>query len=373
MIQKYLQQFDSVNQEDAHPDEQYKWVAISHFRNHWNVEAENFEDMFMEATEKASTLLDGKTMKYKSGITKLFEHGHAEYIREAFKVLFSDDRGDLIERKRNIDQFIDKLNEKIIKYYPISYKFKQDRVSALCYLNFLRPETNYFYKAASVPPWENYIEFGGNVGRGQSFSLINYYRMCDELRVELPNYPELIQKNQERVKKYAVGFDDDLRVLTYDIIYSAWGYELYDGSVQPIPYDVRKKRALRKELQVEWEALKENRDILINQKFDFSDVVGKELQIKSLGICTITGCDEKNLYVKGKKERVLPIFVPSSNMPSPVFEFCDCSNPHNALIADRLKLIGEAIETKKAMDHRENEIIAEINEIEHNLGQWFSK
>ena len=331
MIKKYLQQFDSVNQKGAHPDEQYKWVAISHFRKHWDVDAENFEDMFMEATDKASTLLDGKTMMYKSGITKLFEDGHTEYVREAFKILFADDGGDLRERKSNIDQFIDRLNEKIIKNYPNNYKFKQDRVSALCYLNFLRPETNYFYKASSVPLWENYIGFGGDVGRGQSFSLINYYRMCDELRAELPNYPELIEKNQERVKQYAEGFDDDLRVLTYDIIYDAWGYGLYDGPVRHIPYDVRKKKALRQELQVEWDALKESRDIIINQKFDFSDIVGKELYVKSLGICTVTGCDENNLHIKGKTERVLPIFLPNANVPSSVLKFMDYTITQNKL------------------------------------------
>ena len=38
-------------------DEKYKWEAIQYFQEHWNISAENFLDMFMEATDKTYNLL----------------------------------------------------------------------------------------------------------------------------------------------------------------------------------------------------------------------------------------------------------------------------------------------------------------------------
>ena len=33
-------------------NEKYKWEAIKHFQECWNIEAENFGEMFKQATEK---------------------------------------------------------------------------------------------------------------------------------------------------------------------------------------------------------------------------------------------------------------------------------------------------------------------------------
>src|SRR5699024_5671913 len=38
-------------------DEKYKWEAVQHFQDHWDIEAENFGDMFKQATEKTFNLL----------------------------------------------------------------------------------------------------------------------------------------------------------------------------------------------------------------------------------------------------------------------------------------------------------------------------
>ena len=37
--------------------EMYKWEAIQHFQQHWDINAENFLDMFMSATDKTYNLL----------------------------------------------------------------------------------------------------------------------------------------------------------------------------------------------------------------------------------------------------------------------------------------------------------------------------
>ena len=36
----------------------YKWIAIKHFQENWNIDADNFSAMFKEATSKCYNLLD---------------------------------------------------------------------------------------------------------------------------------------------------------------------------------------------------------------------------------------------------------------------------------------------------------------------------
>lgn len=33
-------------------DEKYKWEAVKHFQDNWNIDAANFGEMFIEATRK---------------------------------------------------------------------------------------------------------------------------------------------------------------------------------------------------------------------------------------------------------------------------------------------------------------------------------
>ena len=43
--------FDGAN------GEKFKWEAVKHFQDHWNIDAENFGDMFKQATDKTFNLL----------------------------------------------------------------------------------------------------------------------------------------------------------------------------------------------------------------------------------------------------------------------------------------------------------------------------
>jgi hypothetical protein len=40
--------------------EKYKWVAVNHFQKNWNIDADNFVEMFKEATVKCYNLLDSQ-------------------------------------------------------------------------------------------------------------------------------------------------------------------------------------------------------------------------------------------------------------------------------------------------------------------------
>lgn len=363
ILKKYLAIFDNVNLPHGQPNEWYKWAACSCFRKHWNTDAEDFAAMFKAATEKTDSLLDGPTMHYKSSILDLLNHGEAEFIRQCFKDLYANDNGNLKERQKQLELFVERINNKLAQYSPNKWSQKQDISSALCYLTLLYPDDNYFCDKSANIHWVNYVDFNLEVGTGSLFSLENYYIMCEELRAELRNYPELLKKNQLRIDQYAENFDDDLRILTYDIIRGAYGYDLYGGPVKHDPVDMRQARNKLRELYVELDTLKTTRDSLCQQTFDFSDIIGKNLYHKQHGICIVTQCDSQKMYIDGASKTVLFIFNPQFAFVSSLPVAFDSKHPQNEIIAYRLSLISESINRIKELNIREKEIEAESNKL----------
>jgi len=152
-------------------------------------------------------------------------------VRECFRDLFSDDGGDLEARLDRIDAFIQKINFKIDQYAHGSWKYPQKRNDVIYYLNLWRPEENYIFKATEATDWANCIEFGDDFGSGESFSLAKYYRMCDELLAAVSQNDEIMKLHSQRFEKEAVGFDDELHILVYDIMFCAHNYNFYNEAL----------------------------------------------------------------------------------------------------------------------------------------------
>ena len=231
VFDQYIEQFDYLNDKDGH-DEGYKWRAESCFVEHWDIDAEDFPAMFKAAMHETSNLIDNATVQPINGISMLLKHeDEVEFVRECFRELFSEDDGDLEARLDRVDAFIEKINEKIDQYARGSWKYPQKRNDVIYYLNLWRPEDNYIYKATEAIDWANCIEYGDDFGSGESFSLAKYYRMCDELLAEVSKNEEVMRLHAKRFEEEAVGFDDELHILVYDIIFCAHNYNFYNKAV----------------------------------------------------------------------------------------------------------------------------------------------
>lgn len=77
-------------------DEKYKWEAVKHFQDHWNIDAENFGDMFKIATDKTSNLLASGYAYPRDMITN-FAKADDEATRTMFRNLY-DESQDLAAR-----------------------------------------------------------------------------------------------------------------------------------------------------------------------------------------------------------------------------------------------------------------------------------
>lgn len=175
-------------------DEMYKWEAIQHFQKNWNIDAENFFDMFMEATDKTYNLLANMN-NYPRGMMKTFAAADPEAVRVMFKGLF-DERRDLAER---IDQFIASAEELRVKYDDGTWRQHYQTANAISTYLWLRyPDKYYIYKYSEVRAVAKEIDSdfvpkkgGATANVEGGFKLYNEIRkvivMDDELDMLLKN------------------------------------------------------------------------------------------------------------------------------------------------------------------------------------------
>jgi len=223
LIDHYIEKYDIIS--DEINNESYKWEAVEHFQQHWNLEAEDFSTMFKEALRKTDNLIDNKTVQPTAGILEIAKY-EPETIREMFQRLYTEDHGDLEARQVRVEEFIDKSKNLLEKYANGKWKFAQDNRAVIFYLSLRYPEDNYMYKAREAREFAECIEYSERFGSGKRFQLAKYYRMCDLFVRELRKRTDIINMHK-KFERDDTSQDASYHILAYDIIYCAHCYHLY--------------------------------------------------------------------------------------------------------------------------------------------------
>jgi len=268
ILDQYASRFSELNDVKGN-DEGYKWRAESCFVEHWDIDAEDFVSMFKAAMRDMSNLIDNATVQPIGGILLLLKQpNEVEFVRECFRELYQPDNGDLETRQDRIYSFMEKMNAKIEKYAPGSWKYPQKVNNVIYYLSLRYPNENYIFKSTEATEWANCIEYGDDFGSGETFSLAKYYKMCDELRDAVSEHEQIMELHSRRFEKEARGYDDELHILVYDIIYCAHTYLFYtDGIIQTTSTKERIKRAhIREEVEMLEGQLSAIKEICLLQK-----------------------------------------------------------------------------------------------------------
>ena len=105
LIEIYIDKFEMINNE-VH-DENMKWKAVYHFKKNFDINAENFYEMFKYAMSESSIIINNGTVQPINGILKLISH-EPETMRSLFSMLYEDEMEGLEEV---MDDFADKLEE----------------------------------------------------------------------------------------------------------------------------------------------------------------------------------------------------------------------------------------------------------------------
>ena len=67
LIHDYMEKYDLLN--DAEHDEIYKWNAVNHFQKYWDLDTDEFGEMFKQAMEKSFTLINNGIVQPTSGLS----------------------------------------------------------------------------------------------------------------------------------------------------------------------------------------------------------------------------------------------------------------------------------------------------------------
>lgn len=179
-------------------DEMYKWEAIRHFQENWDINSDKFLDMFMMATDKTFNLLANMN-NYPRGMIKAFATEDAEAVRAMFINLF-DDSKNLAER---IEMFQASAEELRVKYDDGTWRQHYQTPNAITTYLWLRyPDKYYIYKYSECRAIAKELnsDFVPKKG-GATYNVEGGIKLYDEIRNIVANDAELDQMLKNVLKE----------------------------------------------------------------------------------------------------------------------------------------------------------------------------
>ncbi len=207
IIDGYKKDFTRVNEE-----ERYKWEAVGCYKRNWNIEAENFSEMYAAAFKESANLLSANMYwPYKMVIT--FAEQEPEKVRELFKMLLNEDLP-LAQRYVDFRAAFDEF------YKPQKLNHYQDLHAISVYLSFEYPDKYYIYK------YKVFKEFSNNIGyitdrtkfKSEVYKLEAFFDVCGIVLNEVKKDADLQKLSSARLDENCYD-DTELHLLTHDIVY----------------------------------------------------------------------------------------------------------------------------------------------------------
>ncbi len=229
IIKSYKKNFGLVDD-----GEHYKWQAVEWYRQHWDFDAEDFGAMISTAFEKAGNLLtSGMYYAYKTLVD--FAKTSPTYVRNLFMTLYNEElpleqryerfRNGFNEYKTQLEKQ-DENQGKTLNHY-------QDLHAITVYLFFQYPEKYYTYKYTVYDNLKDRIGYKETIGRRSSvdWKYNNYANICELIRTEIQNDPELLEMNAARLGDNCYK-DPEYHLLAMDIAFYGAVYMDEDDFLQ---------------------------------------------------------------------------------------------------------------------------------------------
>ena len=193
--------------------ERYKWEAVKHFQNHWDINAPDFLQMFMKATDKAYNLLSSMN-NYPRGMIKSFATADAEATRAMFLLLF-DETKNVAER---IEKFQAAAEAMRLKYDQGTWKqHYQGPNASTTYLWLKYPDKYYSYKYSEARAVAKELDSDFVPKKGASIAnVVGGFKLYDEICNALTKDAELVHMLQNVLTDNCYS-DAALRTLTIDV------------------------------------------------------------------------------------------------------------------------------------------------------------
>jgi 5-methylcytosine-specific restriction protein B len=130
------------------PKKRYKWIAVKHFQDNWDINAPDFADMLSRAFAKHVNLLDVGVAR-PLGVIVFFAKRESDTVRSLFSALF-DESAPLDQRMTDfadgVGLFISKMRQEDAGWKSTS----QDQHAISVYLTFRYPEKYWLFNRMCV-------------------------------------------------------------------------------------------------------------------------------------------------------------------------------------------------------------------------------
>lgn len=201
--------------------EKFKWKAIKHFHDHWDISAEDFPSMWNKATSKAETLLNAYRF-YPRGMIYNFAKKEPETVRIMFVNLFDETR-DLVDRVEEFQVISEHLRE---KYNDGTWDNHYQTINSISTYLWLRyPDKYYIYKysvclSAAKELQSDFVPRRGGTGTENLLGCFQMYGViCEQLHQDSD-----IKYMLESVLTDECYPDPMLKTLTVDLVFFIWRY-----------------------------------------------------------------------------------------------------------------------------------------------------
>ena len=214
-INKLIEYYITLRREDPNNEnEVYKWYAIDHFQQHWDINAADFYEMFKESFKKRGNLVYQNSFSFLDALGKHFP----EQLRNLFIIVYSSDDFyiKLDKAKTFAENSIEKLREKLNKT-NFNHQFDERTLSFL--LTMQNPSENTFYKSTLYNQLCDYLDIIPQKERKYKHHIELLFQMVPFL-----NNPQLNLLKEHFVPK---GVDFPL-LLAQDIVYQNMNNENED-------------------------------------------------------------------------------------------------------------------------------------------------
>ena len=206
-LKKYKQDFVTSNW----AKEKYKWQAVKHFQDNWNIDAIDFAGMLKKALLRTSNLL-ASLNNYPERMIREFAQVAPGEVRAMFIDLY-DESKDVYER---IEAFKSKSNELLLKYKSAEDQHFQKENAITTYLWLRYPDKYTIYKYGEVKNVADELKSDHTFKKGAyAANIRHFYKFYDELNEALKQDKEVAEM-LESVLTPDCYKDSELRTLTMD-------------------------------------------------------------------------------------------------------------------------------------------------------------
>ena len=214
ILKEYKKDFPKLFWTSKTQNEKYKWIAVKHFQDNWDIDAPDFLEMFTRATAKTENLLAAMNY-FPRGMIMAFCKVAPEEVRNMFRDLFDESKS-VVTR---VETFIKESERLRVKYKPEDdwKAHYQNTNSVTTYLWLRYPDKYYIYKYSECKAVASELDNSYKPTKGaKPETLLGSIKLYDEIAEYLATDSELVSMLRDSLDDTCYP-DTTLRTLAIDV------------------------------------------------------------------------------------------------------------------------------------------------------------